>query len=119
MSARTNEIGIRDAGNGKQQSIIGADLKVTGDIHCDGDILVDGTVEGDVRTVTMTVGPTASVKGSILASRIDIHGSVDGEMKANSVIIMSTANVTGGVIHEDLSIEPGAYVDGLCRRIEP
>ncbi|MFQ5972774.1 MAG: polymer-forming cytoskeletal protein [Alphaproteobacteria bacterium] len=113
MSAKTNEM------SGKQQSIISADLKVTGDIRCDGDIQVDGTVEGDVKAVTMTVGPEASVRGSILADKIDIHGSVDGETKANSVRITRTANVTGGVIHEDLSIEPGAYLDGLCRRIEP
>ena len=39
-----------------QHSIIGTDLKITGDIESSGDITVHGTVEGSIKCRTLTLG---------------------------------------------------------------
>jgi cytoskeletal protein CcmA (bactofilin family) len=99
-------------------SIISADLKVTGDLVSDGDIQVDGVIEGDIQSRTVTVGEAAHVKGSISADTVRVCGSVSGQVKGTNVTLAKTAKVTGDILHQTLAIEPGAFLEGHCKRIE-
>ncbi len=99
-------------------SIISADLKVVGDLTCSGDIQIDGTIEGDVKSKTVTVGEGAQINGSISADTVNIRGGVRGETRATTVVVSKSARVEGDIVHEQLSIESGAYLDGYCRRME-
>ncbi len=98
-------------------SIISPDLRMIGDINSDGEIQVDGTIDGDVRTHTLLVGETAYIKGEIVADNVRVHGNINGQIKAKSVSLASTAQVIGDILHENLSIEKGAYLEGHCRRL--
>jgi cytoskeletal protein CcmA (bactofilin family) len=99
-------------------SIISADLKIIGNMQSSGDIQVDGQVEGDVLSRTLTVGEGASVKGSVRGETVRICGEVHGEVSASSVIIAKTARVSGDVVHQSLAIEAGAYLEGSIKRME-
>jgi cytoskeletal protein CcmA (bactofilin family) len=99
-------------------SIISADLKITGDLLSDGDIQVDGVIEGDIQSRTVTVGEAAHVKGSIAADTVRICGAVTGQVKGTSVTLAKTAKVIGDIHHQTLAIEPGAFLEGHCKRIE-
>jgi cytoskeletal protein CcmA (bactofilin family) len=98
-------------------SIVSADLKMTGDLNSDGEIQVDGTIVGDIRTKTLLIGKTANIKGEIFADNVRVHGNVNGQIKARSVILAKTAHVIGDILHEGLSIETGAFLEGLCKRM--
>ncbi len=98
-------------------SIISADLKIVGDLSSDGEIQVDGTIDGDIRTKSLLVGETADIKGEIVADSVHVHGSVNGQIKSRSVNLAKTAHVVGDVLHEDLSIETGAFLEGHCKRM--
>src|SRR3546814_6313312 len=52
----------RSTGQRGVPSIISADLRITGNLKSDGDIQVDGHVEGDIDSATLTVGEGAHVK---------------------------------------------------------
>ena len=82
------------------------------------DVEVDGVVEGDIRSRTVTVSPGANIKGSIQADTINISGTVNGQVEAPTINISKTAHMTGDVIHQILSIEAGANFGGNCRRLE-
>jgi cytoskeletal protein CcmA (bactofilin family) len=99
-------------------SIISTDLRIVGDLHSDGEIQIDGTVDGDIRTKILLVGETAIVKGETAADTVTVHGTVNGQIKARSVSLSRTARVTGDILHHDLSIEKGAFLEGHCKRIE-
>jgi len=99
-------------------SIISVDLKVIGDLHCAGDIQIEGTVEGDIKSQTVTVGEGAHVSGSIYGDTVRVSGNVTGQIEAKSVTLAKTAEVTGDVVHETLSIEAGAHLEGMCKRIQ-
>ena len=99
-------------------SIISVDLKVTGDLMSHGDIQIDGTIDGDVSAGTLTIGEHAKVNGSVVAEKVKVCGTVVGQVRAKSVTLAPTAKVTGDVVHETLGIEPGAYIDGQCRRMD-
>ena len=99
-------------------SVIGSDLKVVGNMYSDGDIQVEGTVEGDIACAALTVGQYAQIKGSISAETLEILGSVRGKVKATSVELATTAKAACDIDYCVLSIQEGAVVDGICRRIE-
>ena len=100
------------------QSIISRDLKIKGDLICNGDIQIDGEVEGDVQGRSITVGEGADVRGTISSDNIRVCGSVNGQLKGQSVILAKTAKLIGDVVHQSLAVEPGAFFEGQCRRID-
>jgi cytoskeletal protein CcmA (bactofilin family) len=106
--------------SGSQQaaapSIISADMKVVGNLQSGGDIQIEGSVEGDIKSRTVTIGENAHINGSINADMANVHGHVNGKINASSVRISKTANIQGDIIYETLSIEEGAVIDGQIRR---
>jgi cytoskeletal protein CcmA (bactofilin family) len=103
---------------GAAPSIISADLQIVGDMSSGGDLQVDGAVQGDIRSQALTIGESAQVRGSVYAETVRVCGSVIGQIEAKRVELTRTARVTGDILHEVLSIESGAYLEGNCRRID-
>ena len=116
-AALAADIARRSNGN-STQSIISRDLKIKGDLICNGDIQIDGEVEGDVQSRSITIGEGADVRGTISSDSIRICGSVNGQLKGQSVVLAKTAKLIGDVVHQTLAVEPGAFFEGQCRRID-
>lgn len=101
-----------------EPSIISADLRVVGDLHCSGDLQVKGNVEGDIKSRSVTIGSGAHVQGSVIAETVHISGSIEGEIKAPAVSVAKSGRVVGDIIHQTLAVEAGAHLDGHCRRMD-
>lgn len=99
-------------------SILSPDLVITGDLKCDGEVQIDGTVEGDVTCAKLTVGESGTIRGSIVTDAALIRGSVNGEIRATKITMTRSSRVHGDVLHESLMIEPGAQIEGHCRRMD-
>ncbi|WP_282608999.1 polymer-forming cytoskeletal protein [Pelagibius sp. Alg239-R121] len=99
-------------------SIISADLTIVGNLTSSGDLQVDGTVEGDISSRTLTIGEKAQVRGSVLADSVRVCGSINGQLQAASVVLAKSARVTGDISHSTLAIEAGAFIEGNIRRLE-
>jgi cytoskeletal protein CcmA (bactofilin family) len=106
-------------GSATVPSIVGPDMTIRGDLHSDGDLHVEGTVQGDIRVKHLVVGKDAVVRGDVEAQTVRIAGSVAGALRAREVILTATARMQGDVFHEIMSIEPGAMLEGHCRRLDP
>ncbi len=98
-------------------SIISSSLHVVGNLVSEGDIQIDGAVDGDIRTAIVTVGQSAEVKGEIVAESATIHGKVEGTIRARTVILGKTARVDGDIYQETLAVEAGAHFEGNCRKL--
>ena len=68
----------KKSGGRSAPSIISADLLVQGTLTSQGDMQIDGTVEGDIRSVTLMIGNGATVKGEIVAEEVVVRGRVEG-----------------------------------------
>ncbi len=99
-------------------SIISADLKIVGDLHSGGDLQIDGAVEGDITSRSLTIGESAVVRGVMVAETVRIYGSVIGEVRANSVTLSKTARVEGDIVHQSLTMEAGADLVGKLSRLD-
>lgn len=110
----------RKGGKKRQASptIISADLRVDGDITSDGEIHIDGAVNGDVKGSTLSIGHGGTITGSVTADKVLVRGRVTGQIKSRVVTLTRTARVSGDVMHETLAIEPGARLEGTCRRMD-
>lgn len=95
-------------------SIISVDMKVKGNLTSENEIHVDGSVEGDISCRHLHVGINGLIKGEINAEKVFINGTVNGTIYANLVSLGKTARILGDVYHDNLSIETGAFIEGLC-----
>jgi cytoskeletal protein CcmA (bactofilin family) len=100
---------------GTVPSIISADLIVTGTLVSNGDIQIDGVVEGDVRSAGLVIGEKAEIRGEILAEDITVRGRVIGRIRARKVQLAATSHVEGDILHEAFAVEAGAFFEGSCR----
>ncbi|MBG51857.1 MAG: polymer-forming cytoskeletal protein [Alphaproteobacteria bacterium] len=96
-------------------SIISNDLVVHGNLVAGGDIQIDGTVEGDIRSSSVTIGEQAHIAGEVVAEDIVIRGRVMGGIRGRRVQLCSTCHVEGDILHEALAVETGAFFEGNCR----
>ncbi len=99
-------------------TIIAADLHLLGNIISEGVLDVDGRIEGNIKCKCVTIRKNGSVKGDILADEVHIFGAVVGLVKAKDVHFFSTCHVEGVIMHESLTIEDGAFVDGQFKRMD-
>jgi len=99
-------------------SIISADLRITGNLHSNGDIQIDGRIDGNVDSKSVTIGEGAEVNGKISCERVRVCGRVSGEIKAEWVVLARSAKVSADVVHKSLEIESGASLEGRVGRLE-
>lgn len=99
-------------------SVISSDMNILGNIISEGLVDINGRIEGNVKCHTATIREGGLVKGDVIADTIQIHGEIEGLVKAKTVNLYAEARVTGVIMHESLSIEDGAFVDGKFKRTD-
>jgi cytoskeletal protein CcmA (bactofilin family) len=97
-------------------SVVGEGAQVAGNLFSDGDVRVDGHVDGDVSGRKVAVGVNGRVRGRIVADEAHVSGNVHGGIAAHTVVLTATAKVACGIMQERLTIEAGAVVAGLLER---
>ena len=107
---------VRKPAGRSTPSIISSDLLVQGTLVSQGDMQIDGTVEGDIRSVTLMIGTGATVKGEIVAEEVVIRGRVEGRIRARRVQLDASAVVIGDILQEQLTVAAGATFEGTCRK---
>jgi cytoskeletal protein CcmA (bactofilin family) len=101
-----------------EPSVIAANMNVLGNIVSDGILDIDGQIDGNVRAEVVTLRPNGRIRGDLVATEAFVHGTVDGLIKAQAVNVFAGAVVRGTIMHESLTIEDGAQVDGKLKRSE-
>ena len=100
-------------------SLVANGVRLRGDLVTDGDLHLDGALEGDLKVGRLTVGETGVVSGTIQADTVEIRGQVVGTITARQVRLLATARVDGDISHTELAIEAGAHFEGRSLMIVP
>ncbi len=98
-------------------SLISADVRLTGSLVSQGEVQLDGRIDGDIKADVLLIGNQGQVDGSVQANEVTIHGRVSGSISANKVAIESSAQVHGDVYHNTLSIAAGAQMEGQIKQL--
>lgn len=99
-------------------SLIASDMRITGDLVSEGEVQIDGHIDGDIRCKSLLVGVTGCIDGEVDAEQVRVHGAIIGQVRAREVFMASTARLTGDILHDSLSIEPGAFLEGHIQRMD-
>src|SRR3989344_4151314 len=110
-----------DYGDGATETVVGASVKIEGDLASEGDIRVEGFVTGKVKTTkNLYVGPQAHIEADIESGNAVIAGNVKGEIKIkDNLLIQETGKVSGNINCARLSISEGARFTGSCTMAMP
>ncbi len=99
-------------------SLLSADITIRGDLVAKGEVQIDGIIDGEVNCGKLIVGERATINGGIKADSVLVRGKVAGTINAKQVELMRSARVQGDILHETMAIEAGAYLEGMCKRID-
>ncbi len=117
MFSKANSRKAEMDGGRAMPSIISRNLRIVGNLESDGDIQVDGVIEGDIKSQRLTISEQATVRGAIEADDVTIAGSVTGQIRAKTVSLLKDARVVADIVQERLSIEAGAFFEGNTRHL--
>jgi cytoskeletal protein CcmA (bactofilin family) len=97
-------------------NVIGEGTRISGDISSNGDLRIDGTVEGNLLTSGKCVlGITGVIKGNIDAKNADISGQVRGDITIqNLLLVKSSGKVHGDIKTSKIVVENGGEFNGGC-----
>jgi len=98
-------------------SIIGAGMRVVGDITAEGVVKIEGTVVGTVRAGRQVlVGKGGEVEGDVISREAIIGGEVRGSIRADErVEIQATSVIHGDVAAKRLLVQDGGEINGVVR----
>lgn len=98
------------------RNIIGNGTIIKGEIESNGDIRIDGRVEGVLKSNGKVVlGQNGSIEGEMYCKQADLSGRINGKMVVEELAsLKSTSRIEGELATKQLFIEIGAIFTGKC-----
>lgn len=101
---------------GTEDSRIGKGTKVSGKLHFQGTVRIEGEAEGEIVGEEVIIAEGAVVSAKITATRLTVAGTVSGEIVARQRLEATpTARLRCTVNTPSLVLSEGAMFDGDCR----
>ena len=105
------------------RNVLNSDVRVVGVLRFTDDLLVDGSVQGEIESEgVLTVGVNAVIEAgdknkiAVRTRSAIIHGRVTGDVVVSDrVELTSTAELLGDVTANKISIQEGAIFNGYCK----
>jgi cytoskeletal protein CcmA (bactofilin family) len=99
----------------RESGVIGPSITIKGDISGDGDLVIQGRVEGrvELRRNNITIGKNGAVKADIYGKVISIEGEVQGNVYGEEkIIIRSSGVLRGNIVAPRVNLEEGSKFKG-------
>ena len=93
-------------------------MKINGSVVSDGEMQIDGVIDGDVQAASLTIGNSGKIIGEVRAETVVIRGHVKGAVRAKKVELETGADVHGDIVHASLSIHGDASFEGQVKRAD-
>lgn len=95
-------------------TVIGLESDVEGNINSNGIIKIDGLFTGDIFTSKdVIIGETGFVKGNIKANNVNLSGKVEGNIVSFELLqIEPTGKLTGDIEVKNIAMLEGAIFKG-------
>jgi cytoskeletal protein CcmA (bactofilin family) len=106
-------------------TLIANNCELSGDIHFSDQLLVNGTVNGNIfaeagSKALITVSEKGRVSGDIRVPNVVINGRVAGDIYADKHVELSAkAEIVGNVYYSLIEMVMGSRVDGSLVHVKP
>lgn len=107
---------IQDNSTGPAETVVGPSVKIQGDFNSEGNIRIEGHVNGTVKTTqNVYAGESSKITANVTAGNCTVAGEILGNIKVSgSLILESTARISGDISCAILRVEDGAQFSGKC-----
>ena len=99
-------------------TLVGANTRISGDLHFKGGCHIDGTVNGNVTAdpdsdAALSIAEDGNVDGGVTVPYVVLHGIVRGDVFASQRVELGpTARVIGNVYYNLIEMAIGAEING-------
>ena len=97
-------------------STISEGFELTGEITSQGNLQVEGKVNGNIQAENLSIGSKGVVKGSVKCHSLTIKGEFSGEASCDQLNLSGNAVVNGDIQYRSLTMTAGAILMGTVTR---
>jgi cytoskeletal protein CcmA (bactofilin family) len=101
----------------KKTTILAADTLFEGNIKSSEQLIVEGTLRGDLAVKSVLIAQSGKVYGNIEAENAVIIGRVEGKVAVGTIQLQTTAHIIGPVHYGKLDLAGGAIIEGEMQRL--
>ena len=95
------------------ETIIASACRITGTLRSTGHVQLEGRLDGDLRSASVTIGKSAILDGSLIAGSGRVDGLLDGDATVSGRLRVSASAIVQGVLRTGrLVIDAGARFSG-------
>lgn len=101
--------------NTRNAAVIGATMRIKGEISGEENLLIEGDVSGSVslKGHDLTIGQKGVVEADLRAKTVKVEGQVTGDIEGEEkVVITQTGRVRGNITAPRVTLEDGAKFKG-------
>ncbi len=101
--------------NVRRSALIGASIRITGDVVGDENLIIDGAVEGTINLSSneLIIGQSGHINANMTANVIRVDGDVKGDINGKEKVIVSkSGKVQGNIVAPRVTLEDGAKFKG-------
>ncbi len=92
---------------------IGPELTVRGRLSGEGDIVVDGSFEGEVSLKgQVVVGASGRTRAPVIARHVIVEGRLEGDVRAGEVVVREGGCLVGDVCAPRIGLDDGGTLLG-------
>ena len=108
-----NSESLKEVNNSKHNLMIGEGVTINGNIKSDNEVIIQGSVEGDIQCKSITINNSGNLKGKIKAENMTVEGKVEGEININNLLeIKSKGNASGKIFYGRIQIDEEGKLEG-------
>jgi cytoskeletal protein CcmA (bactofilin family) len=100
-------------------AFFGDGVTFKGSISVPQKLVIHGTVEGDIESRELFVGPTGVIKGSVSVDEADVQGKIFENIEAKTCLRLGkTGQIEGRAVYGEIEIEKGGVLSGEISSID-
>jgi cytoskeletal protein CcmA (bactofilin family) len=96
--------------------VINRGVAIVGSLTLEGEVFIEGTVDGEVWCTQLQIAERGAVEGLIVAERVVVLGEFRGQIYATELVLGAGCAVEGQIYHNKLVLEEGCFFEGKSRR---
>lgn len=99
----------------KGSLVINRGITIVGSLSLKGEVLIEGSVDGEVHCTSLQIAERGIVEGLVVAQKVLVLGEFLGEIYAEELVLGAACAVEGHIYHRKLVLEKGCYFEGKSR----
>lgn len=93
--------------------VVGEGVVLNGTLEVPNKALVFGSINGDLKVRSLTMGSTGKIEGKVDCLIADIAGYIKDDLHVHELLVVrASSTISGNIFYKEIDIERGAKITG-------